>query len=167
MTSRLFLAAFALLAFGACDSGDTIDPPTPADVAGVYDFAEFRFVPRAAALQPVSVIDTLIAADSFIELLDGGQATLRFRRNGGTTRLVPGDVEVRRREVRVTFAAGNDVALGRLVLPQVLTFTRDGDALTLSTERTANLEAYDSDRYGGFTAVDGTLNLRLTPRASP
>ncbi|WP_412061033.1 hypothetical protein [Rubrivirga sp. IMCC45206] len=159
----LLLALVALVGLGACDSGDAIDAPTAADVAGVYTFDAFTFAPTATALAPVSVLDTLVAAESFVELLDGGQATLRFRRTGGTTRFVPGDFEVRRAELRVTFDSGNDDTLGRLILPSVLTFERDGDdALTLTDQFTADLEGYDAQRYSGFDAVPGTLTLRLT-----
>ncbi|MAQ93108.1 MAG: hypothetical protein CMM84_06245 [Rhodothermaceae bacterium] len=158
----LSLVALATVALTACDSGDAIDPPTPADVAGVYAFEAFRFQPTSTALAGVSVLDTLVAAESFIELLDSGQATLRFRRVGGTTRFVAADFEVRRQQIRLTFQGGNEDTLGRLVLPNVLTFDRgDGGVLTLSESFTANLEAYDATRYGGFTAIPGTLTLRV------
>ena len=158
----LFAVTVAAAAFSACDSGDAIDSPTPADVAGVYAFEVFRFQPTSTALAGVSVLDTLVAAESFIELLDSGQATLRFRREGGTTRFVPADFDVRRDQVRLTFQGGNEATLGRLVLPGVLVFDRgDNGALTLSETFTANLEAYDATRYGGFTAIPGTLTLRV------
>lgn len=161
---RLLLAAIAAAVLAACDTGDAIDPPSAADVAGVYDIEAFRFTPTSSALAPVSVLDTLVAAETFVEILDGGQATLRFRREGGTTRLVTGGVEVRAREVRVTFEAGSEPTLARLVLPRVLTLTREGDDLTVTTAYTANLEAYDATRYGGFSSIPGTLALRLALR---
>ena len=168
MPLRLLLAALALTAVAACDSGPAIDPPTPADVAGIYDIGTLTFTPDATALGPVDVTDDLVLAESFVELLDSGQAVLRFRREGTgtTTRLVTGEFDVRRLELRVTFSAGNEAALGRVLLPQVLTFTRSGDdALSLSIDRTANLAAYDADRYSGFTAVDGTLAVALNRRS--
>lgn len=157
--------AVALLTVAACDSGDAVDPPSPADVAGVYDIEALRFVPTSTALAPVSVLDTLVAAESFVRILDGGQATLEFRRLGGSARFVPGTVEVRSGQVRLTFQEGNADVLARLVLPNVLTFDRDGEDLDLSTPFTANLEAYDATRYGGFTAIPGTLTIRLALRA--
>ena len=42
-----------------------------------------------------------------------------------------------------------------------LLIERDGGVLTLSESFTANLEAYDATRYGGFTAIPGTLTLRV------
>ena len=168
MTARRILSVLgtlALLAVSACDSGDAVDPPSPADVAGTYDIEALRFVPTSTALTPVSVLDTLVTSESFVRILDGGQATLEFRRTGGTARFVPGEVEVRSRQVRLTFASGNEAVLGRLVLPQTLTFDRDGDDLDLSTDLTANLESYDAVRYGGFTAVPGELTVRLALRA--
>lgn len=157
----LSVVALAAVAFSGCDSGDAIDPPTPADVAGIYTFESFRFQPTSSGLSPVSVLDTLVAAESFIELLDSGQATLRFRRTGGTTRFVPATFEVRRQQLRLTFQAGNEATLARLVLPNVLTFDRPSDGvLTISESFTANLEAYDAARYGGFTSIPGTLTIR-------
>lgn len=161
------LAALAgVLLLAACDSGDAVDPPSPADVAGTYDLAALRFVPNSSALAPVNVLDTLVTAESFVRILDGGQAQLEFRRRGGTARFVPGTVEVRARQVRVTFAEGNGDVLARLVLPRVLTFDRDGDDLDVTTDLTANLEAYDADRYGGFTSVPGELTVRLGLRSA-
>ena len=158
----LSAVVLAVVALPACDSGNAVDPPTPADVAGVYTFDAFRFQPTATALQPVNVLDTLVTDESFIELLDSGDAALRFRRTGGTTRIVPANFEVRRNEIRLTFQGGNEATLGRLLLPNVLTFDRTGDALALTDELTANLEAYDVGRYSGFTSIPGTLTLRLS-----
>ncbi len=156
-------ALVTVVALPACDTGGTaIEPPTAADVAGVYTFDAFRFQPEAAALAPVNVLDTLVVAESFIELLDGGQATLRFRRVGGTTRFVPGTFEVRREEIRLTFQGGNEATLGRLVLPNVLTFDRTETTLSLEDDFTANLESYDSARYAGFSSIPGTLTMRLS-----
>ena len=118
------LAALLALALAACDGGSAIDAPTPADVAGLYDLSELRFTPDASALGAVDVASELVAADSYVELTDGGQAVLRYRRPNGTVRLVPGTFEVRRRELRVTFDGGNGAALSAVLLPQVLTFTR-------------------------------------------
>lgn len=161
----LLLTAVAVVTLAACDSGDPLDLPSAADVAGVYDVEQFRFVPDASALAPVNVLDTLVTDESFVEILDGGQATLRFRRTGGTTRIVPADVEVRRQQVRVRFQGGNEGTLGRLVLPTVLTFDRDGDdVLAAEDDLTADLTLYDSDRYSGFDSVPGTLTLRLRLR---
>ena len=168
MTFRLLslLGALALVSLSACDSGDDGDEPTPADVAGFYDFDAFRFVPDAPGVQSVNVADTLVAGDSFIRLFDGGQATLEFRRQSGVARFVPGEFEVRRRQLRVTFDGGNAETLSRLLLPQVLIFDRDAatGGLVLEEDLTADLEAYDAGRYGGFRSVPGTLTLQLSPR---
>ena len=161
---RLLLAVVVAALLAACDTGDAVAPPSAADVAGVYEIETFRFTPASSALAPVSVLDTLVAAETLVEILDGGQATLRFRREGGTTQLVTGGVEVRSREVRVTFEAGSEPTLDRLVLPRVLTLTREGGDLTVTTVYTANLEAYDATRYGGFSSIPGTLTLRLALR---
>ena len=159
---RLALSAVLVLVLAACDSGDAIDPPSPADVAGTYAFEAFRFRPDASALAPVNVLDRLVATDSYVQFFDGGQAILQFRRTGGTTRFVPGDVEVRRDQVRLTFQGGNDASLDRLVLPNVLVFDREDDDVLAATEvLTVDLEAYDPDAYAGIEPVRGTLTLRL------
>lgn len=155
-----------LLGLAACDSGDAVDPPTPADVAGTYDIQALRFVPDGTGIAAVNVLDTLVVAESFVRILDGGQAQLEFRRRGGTSRFVSGTVEVRARQVRMTFDAADDATLARLVIPRVLTFDRDGNNLAVVDEElTANLEAYDAARYPNLTAVEGELTVRLALRA--
>ncbi len=158
----LLLGAFVLLA--ACDSGDAIDPPTPADVAGTYDISALSFVPSSSGISTVNVLDTLVTAESTIRLLDSGQAQLDFRRRGGTARFVAGSIEVRARQVRLTFDAGSESTLARLVLPRVLTLDRDSTALTVSMNLTADLQAYDAARYGGLTAIPGRLTVGLQRR---
>lgn len=165
MTYRLLpLLLVALVALAACDNGEAIDPPTPADVAGTYDFTALRFVPTSSGIAPVSVLDTLVTAESFVRILDGGQAQLEFRRRGGTARFVAGEVEVRARQVRLTFEDGSDDVLERLVLPQVLILDRDSTSLTTTTDLTADLEGYDASRYGGLTSVPGRLTVGLALR---
>ena len=153
-----------MVALAACDNGEAVDPPTPADVAGTYDFTALRFVPTSSGVSPVNVLDTLVTAESFVRILDGGQAQLEFRRKGGAARFVAGEVEVRARQVRLTFDGGNDDALARLVLPRTLTLDREGASLTTTTDFTANLEGYDASRYGGLPPVPGRLTVGLRLR---
>ncbi|MFN3597799.1 MAG: hypothetical protein ACK41D_11075 [Rubricoccaceae bacterium] len=155
------------LALAACDSGTPVNPPSPADVAGTYTVADFRFRPQATALPVVVVSDTLVAADTFFELLDSGQALFRYRKTGGAAQAVSGTFEVRAAQVRLTFPATAEAQLGGLLLPRVLTFDRDGTALILtpgSASVTANLNAYDPVRFSGFTSVPGAIQLRLVRR---
>lgn len=157
----LVFAAAALLA--ACDSGPAVDPPSPADIAGVYDVQEFRFTPDAGALDPAVLLDTLVAADTRLEVLDGGDALFRYRFRGGVQRVLQGEVEVRAEEVRLTFDGGADRT--SLLLPERLVLTRAGTALAAAEETRANLEAYDRSEYRGFTDVPGVLALRLALRS--
>src|SRR5690554_1092720 len=53
---HFLILASVLFALSGCDSGDPINQPTPADVAGTYRFEELRFVPDAAATQPADVL---------------------------------------------------------------------------------------------------------------
>lgn len=158
-------AVVALVALAACDSGDSVDPPGPADVAGIYDVAEFRFRPDAAALAPVNLLDTLVAADTKLYILDGGDAFLLYRFRGGAARVLLGEAEVRRQQVRLSFESDTEQARERLLLPgeptDNLDFDREGSTLVAMASTRANLAAYDSDRYGGFNDVPGTLVLRL------
>lgn len=165
--SRLTLLLALAVALGACDSGDAIDPPSPADIEGTYDFAAFRFEPAATALQPANVLPLLVQAESRVEILDSGDVIFRYRLQGGTTRVLLAEVEVRRDQVRMTFEGQTDAGRVGVLLPEQLVFDRVDDLLAASTATRVDLEAYDADRYAGFNDVPGTLVLRLTPTGTP
>lgn len=159
----LFVLALAS-GLSACDSGDG-GGSSPEDVAGVYTASEFRFVPSASALSPVNVRDTLSVDQSSLEILDGGQVLFRYRLQGGTSQLLLGEASVRSQQVRITFDAGTAAQRQRLLLPNQVTFDRDGSTLTSDTQTTVNLESY-SPRYSGglFSEVPGRLVLTLAPQ---
>ncbi len=164
----LLLTAVALAALPACDSGSAVDPPTPADIAGTYEIAEFRFQPDAPAISAVSLLDTLAVSATTVQVLDGGSALLLYRLRGPnqSQRVIQGSVEVRREQVRLTFNSGTDTERRRLLLPPELIFNRDGAMLAASTATRVNLEAYDPAGYGTsgvFTDVPGKIVLRLSP----
>ena len=163
----LFVLALAG-ALAACDSNDT-DGPTPSDVAGVYNVTTFTFDPDIQVLETISVRDTLVADQTTMEILSGGQVFLRYRlQNSPNERLVLGEASVRSEQVRVTFDDGTQTDRRRILLPSQVTFDRDGTTLSAEAETTVNLEAY-SPRFGTggtFREVDGTLRITLTPRAS-
>lgn len=158
----LLLAALVL---AACDSGPAIDPPTPGDIAGTYNVQEFSFEPDASALETAVLLDTLVAADTRFEVLDSGQALLRYRFQGGSQRVLQGQVEVRSEQVRLSFDDGTSAARTSLLLPERLVFDRVGGALAVSTPTRVNLAAFAPNRYGGFTDVPGTLVLRLVQQS--
>lgn len=156
------LLLVALAALAACDSGDAVDPPRPADVAGTYTLTQFRFQPEASGIAAVNLLDTLVAASSGVEILDSGDALFRYRLRGGTTRVLLGEVEVRRDEIRLTFEGGTETGRLSLLLPASLVFERTDDGLEAATQTRVNLEVYDPDRYGGLDDAAGTLRLDLT-----
>ncbi len=160
---RLVLPLAALLALTACDSGPAVTPPTPADVAGTYSVAEFRFQPDASGVASVNLLDTLAVAS--VEVLDSGDAFLRYRFRGGTERVLLGEIEVRRDQIRLTFEPGTETNRTRLLLPASLVLDRTDDGLEASTQTTVNLEAYDASEYQGLNEVDGRLLLGLALNA--
>jgi hypothetical protein len=159
----LVLAAAAL--FAACDSGNAVDPPSPADVAGVYTVAAFRFQPTAQALAPADVLADLDPDVTSVEILDSGDVVFRYRLDGGLTRVLLGEVEVRSAQVRLTFTGQTDAGRLAALLPSSLTLDRVEGVLVASTTFRANLAAYDDEQYAGFTDVPGTLTIRLAPQA--
>jgi len=161
--STLLLAAVVL--FAACDSGNAIDPPSPADIEGIYTVTAFRFDPAASALQSADVLSELVAADTRVEILDSGDVIFRYRLSGETTRVLLATVEVRRDQVRLTFRGQTDAGRVGVLLPTSLTLDRVDTVLAASEATRVDLEAYDAARYSGFRDVPGTLVLRLTPVA--
>ena len=161
---RLLFVAALVGGLSACDSEGV--RPDPGDVAGVYNVSTLSFDPDIQILPAVNVRDTLVTAETTLEILDGGQVLFRYRRQNGTARLLTGEASVRTEQVRITFEAGSASLRQRLLLPNQLTFDREGSTLTAETETTVNLEAY-SPRYGSdgtFRDVNGTLTVVLTPQ---
>ena len=158
---RYLLPLAAAVVLAACDSGPAVDPPSPADIAGTYTVTEFRFRPDASGITPVNLLDTLAAAS--FEVLDSGDAFLRYRFRGGNERVLLGEVEVRRDQIRLTFDAGTEANRTRLLLPSSLVFDRVDEGFDASTETTVNLEAYDASRYQGLDEAAGRLLLSLAP----
>lgn len=163
MTRPLLLALLAAVALAACDTGDAIDPPSPADIEGVYAVAALRFEPAASALDPADVTDELVGSDTRVEILDSGDVIFRYRLQGGTARVLLATVEVRRDQVRLRFRGETDAGRVGVLLPTTLVLDRIDDVLAAAEATRVDLEAYDPERYAGFRDVPGTLVLRLTP----
>ena len=164
---RLLIAAVLVGGLSACDSGG--DDPEPADVAGVYNVSTLTFDPDIGILGDVSVLDTLDAGQTSLEILDSGQVLFRYRLQGtgSTSQLLTGEASVRNEQVRITFGDGTDTARRRLLLPNQITFDRDGSSLSAETQTTVDLSRYSprfEDRDRTFSSVRGTLRLTLTPR---
>lgn len=165
LAPNLLLALALAGSLAACDSND--DGPDPSDVAGIYNVTTFSFDPDIGVLPTIDVLgDTLEAGQTSLEILDGGQVLFRYRRQGGTARVLTGEASVRSEQVRITFDSDSGTLRQRILLPNQVTFDRDGSTLSAEEEATVDLEAY-SPRYGRdgtFDSVDGTLLLTLTPR---
>lgn len=70
-----------LLPLAACDTNDPEPTFSPNDVAGTYDFVEFRFVPQAQAITPANLLARLEEDQTFVNLIatrQGGQFQLQY-----------------------------------------------------------------------------------------
>lgn len=157
-----------LFLLAACDSGDPIDEPEPADVAGTYRFTELAFQPEAAGVAPANVRDTLDTSATSLQLTPEGDFLLQYQFKGtGPNRgpyFVIGSFGVSDRAVRLEASRESAANLQRLLLSNELSLRRSEEApgvLFASIERTANLEAYDPAKYAGLRSVPGTLQVRL------
>lgn len=156
-----FVLVLGLSVLAGC-TGTPVEPPSPRDVAGTFEFTEFRFVPDAAALAPANVLDTLDALPSLL-LTEGGQWVLVYRFRGGVTSLLFGDFSVSSNEVRLDAAATTEARLAQVLLESPIRLTRypaEPDLFTAAIRKTVDLEAY-SNRYRGVPPVTGTLRLRI------
>lgn len=160
----LLLAVVLAVGLAACDSSDSVEP-SPADIAGTYDVTAFRFQARAGGISPVNLRDTLNVEATNVRFLNSGQVVVNYVFQGGNEQVLLGQATVREEEVRVQFP--DEDGRERLLLPESLTFDRDGTTLAASADTRVNLAAF-SDRFdddeGTFEDIPGTLTLTLTPR---
>lgn len=158
------LILVGLLLLSACDSGDPIDEPSPADVAGTYQFTRFEFVPSAAGvLQPISVLDTLNRAATSLELTSGGDFVLSYQFEGGQKHLLTGVFDVSADQVDLDGRRDDRDSYQQLLLSDDLSLERnvpEQNVLTASIQKTINPAAF-SDRYQGIESASGTLYIRL------
>lgn len=164
------LFAIALVAFVGCDTTDPVPAVEPDEVAGVYDFAVFRFNPQASAIDDADVLARLVPNRTSLELLNtqrGGQFQLRYQFEDELSDIISGDFTVSRDDVDLTVREEDRPSLRALLLSNQFQFERVGrDVLTLSATKTVNLEAFDPDEYGGagLTEVQGVLEIELRLR---
>jgi hypothetical protein len=166
MAVRLFTLTLLVttLVFAGCDSGDPINEPRPADVAGSYDIAELRFVPNATNLSPADVGALLNTEISSVLLSSGGNYVLRYQFLGGDEFFVAGNFDVRATTVRFRGSANDRTHYQRLLLDNEFTLNRDPAnpaLLHAQIERRVNLQEFDRQRYDGLTDVPGRLHIRL------
>ncbi len=165
LSRLLVLLAFAGAGLVGCDSEDPVAIPTPEDLEGLYDFTEYRFVPDASAVEPANVLDTLVAAQTSMELFGSGRVIFRYKVEEEPSNALDGSFDLNATQLRLRLVG--EGALTRLLLTSPLIFERNDEAgrLTLDQETTANLAAYDPDRYEGLNSVDGTLMITLVRRS--
>lgn len=161
------LLAVALVAFIGCDTSDPVPTVEPDEVTGTYDFTRFRFTPDRSGIVGVNLLDTLVVDATSLQLTDGGEFLLTFQFMGETfDDRIRGTFEVTSEEVTLTARSEDVDLLGLLLLSQGITLQRDSeDVLSLSEDRTVDLEAYDEEVYGGIEPQPGILSIRLERRA--
>ncbi len=157
----LLLFLFGTLTLTQCDKSDPVRI-LPEDVAGTYSFTNFIFIPDATALEPADMLDTLVAANTNLVLLDGGQFTLSYRFVNGSQSLISGDFTARAEEIKLTAAPGSETRLTSLLLhsPLELQLDLERGILESTTSKTVDLSAF-SGRYEGVPPVSGRLILEL------
>lgn len=161
--SPLLAALFVTFSVAGCDSGDPDDQPEPRDVAGSYSFTEFVFQPTSSAVQPISVLDTLDANSTHLDLSSAGNFIFAYEFVGGDEYFLSGTFTVTERTVRIAGAREHREFYNRILLAEEFTLRRDEAApgvLTAEIPLTVN-PAIFSDRYAGITALEGTLHLQL------
>lgn len=161
----LVAVALAFLAFTGCD---TNNPGRDLDlIDGTYAIAEITFDPDAPAVEDADVDAELNPNVTRLEVYGSdaeAQLTTQFQGESTRSRTLL-DVSASRGQARFEAATTDDEEdLARLLLPPQFTLEYVGDnpaVLEATFRRTANLQAFDSDRYSGLTAVAGRLTVRL------
>lgn len=159
-------ALFLLLLLSACDSGPTIEGE---DLAGTYDFEDFFFDIAAPAVEDVSFLDTLAAADTQLELSADNEFVLVYRFEGAPSRrFLTGPFEVDGNQVILSFRRSDDDKRRQLLLPRELALRiQENGALLVGTRELEDVDLSQfSEAYQGLTG-DGTLRLRLRSTAAP
>jgi hypothetical protein len=164
-----YLIVLACLAMVACEASDPITGPDAPEIAGTFTFTELRFVPDAPALPTLSILDTLVAAETRLQLFDSGDYVLTYRFIGGSTFAVSGTFTTTALEIQFRGRDTDQPRYELLLLTPNFSLQREGTpptALTAEIRQTSDL-ARISPRYRGLTAVDGRLRIRLVPQAAP
>jgi len=162
----IFYLSITLTTLSHC-SKDSVVNVNPEIVAGTFDFTTYEFIPNASAIQPANILDTLVAVNTNLRLIAGGQFVLSYQFINGFESVIIGDFTATETEVRLNVSSGNDARLATLLLHTPLIFTRSTESntnfLTLTAIRTANLAAF-SNRYAGIPPVSGRLEIVMEQR---
>lgn len=133
-------------------------------LAGHYDFIRYEFVPDDSTIAPVNMLDTLIASTE-LWLGSDERFVLNYRLRGRAQRAVAGTMKVSQDDVLLHPEEGNGKVLKGLLLGDRITLNRDSLQLRASVSSKVDL----SPRFAfneGLSPTEGTLELRLKPRAS-
>ncbi|HEX7070831.1 MAG TPA: hypothetical protein VF190_08490, partial [Rhodothermales bacterium] len=97
------LLSLTLVLLAGCDSGDPIDDPgdTISPVSGSYSVEVFSVVPDASVIPPLNLLDTLVQADTRLQLFEGGDFVLTYHYVGGPIAALLGTYTYTAREVRL------------------------------------------------------------------
>lgn len=162
MRSLLFLAAGLMLLAG-CDSGDSDEGTDPDEVAGIYRFTEYHFVPDGAGFPTINVLDTLDAGFTELLLTSDGDFQLRYAFEDGGIYHASGSFSVRPMRVTLIGSEGDAEDFARLLLDRQITLRRDPeqpDILQADIQKRIDPSAF-SDRYAGVDRMDGILHLEI------
>lgn len=157
----LLLLLPSVFLWAACDSGDS--GPDIDDIVGEYGFIEYRFLPDSPLLAPVEMTDTLVVAETRLQLFTSGRFTLLYRFEGApSATFVGGDAERTSSGVRLKGESSDESAYLDLLLPIEIELNTGATSgrLSANMDRRVNLSAF-SDRYAGLPSVEGTLILSL------
>ncbi len=162
-----FLPALILVTLTGCDSGDPIDDSngqvTP--VEGTFVVEALSVVPDASRIPPLNLLDTLVAADTRVQLLVGGDFVFTYRYVGGPTAALFGRYTYSAREVRMEAEpTSSDLHNYRaLLMSQRLVLQRaqtTPEILTANFRKTVDMASL-SDGYTGIPPLSATIQLRL------
>lgn len=164
---RLILLLFlgcSLLVFAGCDEDPAINP---AEVAGEYEFAVYRFELQGGGFAPdANVLDTLSTVHTTLKLFKNNKFFLEYRFKGEAgSSLLSGTFSLQSEEVVLRFDRGSASELRELLMPEEIAFSiRDGgNRLVASLLReNVRLDQFDA-RYGTFE-YDGVLRIEVRRR---
>ena len=161
LTPILLVGLFILQ---ACDSGDPIETPNPAEVAGLYLFEELHFVPDGQGIEPADLLDTLRTETTIVRLSSSGVFYIDYEFKGGTPYFLRGTFEITARTVQLQGEREHRDEYRKILLEENFILRRDEldqDVLSAEIIKTVDLQAYSPERYAGVSAAPGTLYVRL------
>lgn len=164
----IFLSVSVLIITWGCSKENPVNV-LPDEVAGTYDFSRYEFVPLAVAIQPANVLDTLVVANTFLRLTEGGQFLLNYQFLNGPESIIAGNFTVDASRVQLQPSPGSEARLTSLLLQAPIRLDRVSvpgqirDRLEMANAQTVDLNSF-SNRYEGLPPVPGILFISLTPR---